>query len=165
MRPSQLACALPAMLTSYGDRRCAVSMGSTYMRELHKVVVHYQDGTLLRGHTRFFFHEQERVEVTDLEDQVHPVELRHIKAVFFVRDFAGDPDYGERKEFTPDSPVFGDSVRIVFADGEALIGRALGYRPEEKGFFLQPADPKSNNRMIFVPAGALKEIQVGELSW
>ncbi len=135
------------------------------MRKLHKVVVHYQDGTLLRGHTRYFFHEQDRVEVTDLEDRIHKVDLARVKAVFFVRDFTGDPDYGERKEFAPDSPVFGDGVRIVFADGEMLLGRALGYRPEEKGFYLQPADPKSNNRMIFVPASALQEIQVGELRW
>jgi hypothetical protein len=135
------------------------------MRELHKVVVHYQDGTLLRGHTRFFFHEQDRVEVIDLEEQTHSVDLALVKAVFFVRDFTGNPEYGERKEFATDSPVFGDSVRIVFADGEMLLGRALGYRPEEKGFYLQPADPKSNNRVIFVPATALKEVKVGELRW
>lgn len=135
------------------------------MRELHKVVVHFRDGTLLQGHTRYFFHEQDRVEVTDREDGLHEIDLARVKAVFFVRNFQGDPDYGERKEFTSDSPTFGDGVRIVFADGEMLLGRALGYRPEEKGFYLQPADPKSNNRMIFVPASALTEIQVGELRW
>ena len=87
------------------------------MRELHKVVVHYQDGTLLRGRTRFFFHEQDRVEVTDLEARIHAVDLARVKAVFFVREFTGDPEYEERKEFAPDSPVFGDGVRTLFADG------------------------------------------------
>ena len=135
------------------------------MRELHKVVVHYRDGALLRGHTRFFFHEQDRVEITDLEDVTHNVDLCKVKAVFFVREFSGDPDYGERKAFSQDSPVFGDSVRIVFSDGEMLLGRAMGYRPEEKGFYLQPADPKSNNRMVFVPAASLDRIEVGELKW
>jgi hypothetical protein len=135
------------------------------MRELQKVVVHYQDGTLLRGHTRFFFHEQDHVEVTPQDGETCNVDLKRVKAVFFVKDFQGDPSYGERKEFAADSPTFGDGVRIVFADGEILLGRAMGYRPEEKGFYLQPADPRSNNKMIFVPVGALQEIQVGELRW
>jgi hypothetical protein len=135
------------------------------MRELHKVVVHYRDGTLMRGHTRFFFHEQDHVEITDLDDTSHDVHLAQVKAVFFVREFAGDPEYGERKEFFQDSPVFGDSVRIEFSDGEMLLGRAMGYRPEEKGFYLQPADPKSNNLMVFVPASSLQRIEAGELKW
>jgi hypothetical protein len=135
------------------------------MREPHKVVVHYLDNTLVRGHARFFFHEQEQAEMTDLDGKACNVDLAQVKAVFFVKDFQGDPDYGERKEFTPDSPVFGEKIRVVFVDGEVLLGRAMGYRPEEKGFYLQPADPRSNNRMVFVPVSSLREIQVGALRW
>lgn len=135
------------------------------MREPQKVVVHYLDKRLLLGHTRFFFHEQDRIEVTDRDDRTHTVELDQLKAVFFVREFEGDSSHSDGHAFVDNSPVFGERIRIVFADGETLHGRALGYRPEEKGFYLQPADPESNNRMIFVPTKALKEIQVGELRW
>ena len=135
------------------------------MREPQKVVVHYLDKTLLLGHTRFFFHEQDQIEVTDLDGKMHAVDLGRLKAVFFVKDFEGDSSHSETHQFVSDSPVFGDRIRIIFSDGEILLGRALGYRPEEKGFYLQPADPESNNRMVFVPMKALKEIQVGELRW
>lgn len=135
------------------------------MREPQKVVVHYLDKRLLLGHARFFFHEQDRIEVTDQDGQEHSVELEQLKAVFFVKDFAGDSSRKEPKEFGENSPSFGDRIRVTFSDGETLDGRALGYRPEEKGFYLQPADPESNNRMIFVPVKALKQIQVGEIRW
>ena len=68
-----------------------------------------------------------------------------------------------RKEFKEDSPVFGQRIEFTFIDGELMLGRAMGYRPEERGFFFKPADPKSNNEVIFVPVSALTQVQVGGL--
>ena len=133
------------------------------MRKPQKVVVHHLDKTLKRGHARFFFHIQDVMEMTDLEGNNHHIDLSTVKAIFFVKDFDGDPSYGERKEFKGDSPVFGQRIEFTFIDGEMMLGRAMGYRPEEKGFFFKSADPKSNNEVIFVPVSALKQVQVGEL--
>jgi hypothetical protein len=133
------------------------------MRTPQKVVIHNLDKSLRRGHAHFFFHMQDRMEMTDLDGARQEVDLRQVKAVFFVKRFEGDPDYPERQEFGNDSPVFGQKIRVVFTDGETLLGRAMGYRPEEKGFFLKPADPRSNNEMIFVPVTALREVRAGEM--
>lgn len=133
------------------------------MRAEQKIVVHYLDRTLVRGHARFFFHMQDRMEMTDLEGRPHQVDLHRVKAIFFVRRFEGNPGYPERQAFADGSPVFGQKIRIVFTDGEVLLGRAMGYRPEEKGFYFKPADPGSNNEVIFVPVTALREVQAGEI--
>ena len=101
--------------------------------------------------------------LTDLDGNRKVIDLNRVKAVFFVKRFEGDPDYGERKEFSDDSPTFGQKIRIVFVDGEVLLGRAMGYRPEEKGFYFKPADPRSNNDVVFVPVGALQEVLIGDL--
>jgi hypothetical protein len=136
---------------------------ASLMRNAQKIVVHFLDRTLLRGHARFFFHVQDRMEMTDLDGAMHVVDLNRVKAVFFVRRFEGDPGYPERREFGEGSPVFGQRIRIVFRDGEEMLGRAMGYRPEEKGFYFKPADPRSNNEIIFVPVTALREVQAGEI--
>lgn len=130
------------------------------MREPQKVVVHYLDGRLLRGYTRFFFRGQEIIRILDLRRRAVRVPLGEIKAVFFVRRLRGRKDYHEAKRFTTRSPRFGRRVEIVFRDGEVLRGRALDYRPEESGFYLKPSDPESNNEMVFVPLTALRRVKV-----
>ena len=133
------------------------------MRDTQKIVVHYLDKKLERGHARFFFHAQDRMEMIDIEGNTRQVDLSRVKAIFFVKDFEGDSTYGERKEFRTDSPVFGDRIEITFVDDEMLLGRAMGYRVEEKGFYFKPADPRSNNEVIFVPISALKEVKFGDV--
>jgi len=133
------------------------------MREPQKVVVHYLDKRLERGHARFFFHVQDLMERTAVDGTTHKIDLAEVKAIFFVKEFKGDPSYGERKEFAEDSPVFGQRIEITFVDDEILLGKAMGYRPEEKGFYFKPADPRSNNEVVFVPVSALKEVKIGDV--
>jgi hypothetical protein len=135
------------------------------VRQPQKIVIHYLDKTLERGHARFFFHVQKEAEMIDLQGQRRSIDLDRVKAVFFVKDFDGDPEYGERKEFRSDSPTFGQKIRITFVDGEVLLGRAMGYRPEERGFYFKPADPRSNNQIVFVPVGSLREVMIGDLDF
>ena len=83
-------------------------------------------------------------------------------SVFFVRSFTGDRKRLEKREFGPGSPSFGQSVRVTFLDGEVILGRSMNYRPEDRGFFLKPADPSSNNEMVFVPQSSLRDVAVGD---
>ena len=45
---------------------------------------------------------------------------------------------------------FYPKIEILFKDGEKLVGRSEAYNPQKPGFFLFPADPKSNNVRIFI---------------
>ena len=130
------------------------------MRQPQKIVVHYLDGRLLRGRSKFFFRGQETVRVVNLRGRTVRVPLSEVKAIFFLRRLRGRQDYHEKKRFTSSSPRFGRRVQVKFLDGEVLRGSSLDYRPDEKGFYLKPSDPASNNDMVFIPLPALKGIKV-----
>jgi hypothetical protein len=49
-------------------------------------------------------------------------------------------------------------IRVVFADGETLVGTTQGYQPGRPGFFVVPADSGSNNDRCFVVSAATKEV-------
>ena len=49
-----------------------------------------------------------------------------------------------------DGQRHGRRIEILFKDGEKLVGTSEAYNPEKAGFFLFPADPKSNNVRIFI---------------
>lgn len=97
-----------------------------------------------------------------LEGEERLLPLSSVKAVFFVRSFTGDRNRREKKRFTTESPRFGDMVRVTFLDGELLVGRSIGYKPEDRGFYVKPADSESNNEMIYVPQTSVREVSVGE---
>jgi hypothetical protein len=85
--------------------------------------------------------------------------VRDLKAVFFVRDFVGDPQYAERQVFAEGERPLGRKVEVVFIDGEVLTGYTLGYDQQRPGFFLFPADARSNNLRIFVVSAAVREVR------
>jgi hypothetical protein len=88
------------------------------------------------------------------------VEIRvaELKALFFVREFQGRPDYSDRKEFDPVRPPVGRKVRVIFKDGELIMGATPGYQPGHLGFFVVPADPKSNIERCFVVSSATRDV-------
>jgi len=133
------------------------------VRQPQKIVVHFLDHTLLKGHARFFFHHQMHLLMETLQGEERLVPFSDVKAVFFVKSFTGDRRRHESKRFGPTSPRFGETVHVTFLDGEILLGRAVGYRPEDRGFYLKPADPDSNNEMIYIPQTSVREVRVGEI--
>jgi hypothetical protein len=44
----------------------------------------------------------------------------------------------------------GRKIKVKFLDGEEMAGFTMGYSAEKPGFFLIPADPKSNNSRVYV---------------
>jgi hypothetical protein len=122
------------------------------------VILRYLDGRALRGFSNDFsaartqFHLWPSVGAPANEQMIVP--LSRLKAVFFVRDFAGNPDYIDQQEF--ETAPTGRKIEITFLDGEVIVGSTLSYRPEGTGFFLCPADPRSNNARIFVVCGSVR---------
>jgi hypothetical protein len=89
-----------------------------------------------------------------------PVEvlIADLKALFFVKDFAGNPQHKESGEFDPARAAGGRKIQVVFKDGETIVGTTQGYQPGRPGFFLVPADAKSNNERCFVVSVATREV-------
>ncbi|HXB56582.1 MAG TPA: hypothetical protein VN461_17560 [Vicinamibacteria bacterium] len=127
-----------------------------------KVVARYQDGRLLKGFTTDFLPEAEVFHLSPVAPTqgATPVEVRvaELKALFFVREFQGRPDYSDRKEFDPARPPVGRKVRVIFKDGELILGTTPGYQPDHFGFFVVPADPRSNIERCFVVSSATRDV-------
>jgi len=128
----------------------------------NKVVVRFQNGTVMKGVTADFMPNKDVFHLTpgDAQPGSPPlrVSIKDCKALFFVKDFEGDPKYDEKKEFDPARNLGGRKIKVVFKDNEILIGTTQGYQPDRPGFFLFPADPQSNNERSFVVSAATKEV-------
>jgi hypothetical protein len=127
----------------------------------NKIVIRYQSGRLLKGFTADFFPNKEIFHITSDEapgSKAKEVRISELKAIFFVKDPAGNPGHEELKAFDPATPVVGRKIRVVFKDGEVLLGTTQGYQPNRPGFFVTPADPKSNNERCFVVSAATRDV-------
>lgn len=125
----------------------------------NRVVARYRDGRMVKGVTTDFGPAREFFHVAP-EGGGAPVTVRHadLKAVFFVRDFSGDPGHRKQNEFDPGKLAIGRKLRVLFEDGELLVGTTQGYQPGRPGFFLVPADPAGNAERCYVVAAATREV-------
>jgi len=124
------------------------------------VVAAYRDGRRVKGMTLDFLPTREAFHVQIEEGDMVEVLVRELKSVFFVRDLAGDRENRSRGNFDPSATLSGRRIRVVYFDGEELVGTTQGYSAERHGFFVAPADKKSNNQRIFVVASAATQIHL-----
>lgn len=127
---------------------------------MNRVVARYSDGRILKGETSDFLPSKDLFHVIPSSQPGGKgpltVKVSELKAVFFVKDLVGDPRHMERKSFDPERPPVGRKIRVVFRDGEVLLGTTQGYQPGRPGFFMIPADEASNiERCYVVSASAL----------
>ena len=127
----------------------------------NKLVVRYLDGTVLKGFSQDFHPTRLQFHIAPSivggRDKMSLVYMKKLKAIFFVRDFAGDPGYVESRSFPDRTP--GRRIEVTFTDGELMVGTTLGYRPDGSGFFVRPADTEGNNLRVFVAPGAVKRVR------
>jgi hypothetical protein len=124
-----------------------------------KVIARFRDGHLVRGYTADFHPSKPQLHLSAEPNSSDTLflQLSQLKALFFVRDFTGDQMRVDRQEFG--SALQGRKVAVTFNDGETLLGTTLGYRGEGNGFFVHPADPRSNNLRVFVAPGATQQVR------
>ena len=134
------------------------------MGELNKVVVRFLDGKVLKGTTQDFFPNRATFHLLPTEGG-NGIEVRckQLKAVFFVKDFVGNPARKDLQGFIagPGETSQGKKIAVLFKDQELMCGYSLSYLPEREGFFLFPADRNGNNIRIYVLAAACQEVKAG----
>lgn len=131
--------------------------------EPRKVVLRYLDGRVVKGSTLDFSPNKARFHLflggTESPGKVIEVGVHELKAVFFVRDFAGSPQREERKQFAEGERPPGRKVEVTFVDGETLTGHTVSYDPQRPGFILFPVDPQSNNLSVFVVFSGVRKME------
>lgn len=128
----------------------------------NKIVIRYNDGRVLKGYTGDFlptkptFH----LALIDSPPTSKPVEVKvgDLKAIFFVKDLVGDAKRVDVQEFLPGKVAVGRKIRVIFRDGERLVGTTQGYDPTRQGFFVVPADVNANNERCFVVKSATRDV-------
>lgn len=129
---------------------------------MNKIVARFNDGRLLKGQTADFAPGKEvfHVAAAGAAAGTKPEEVstKDLKALFFVRDLAGRKDHVEANEFDPSRPPPGRRIKVVFRDGETLMGTTAGYQRGRPGFFLVPADVDSNIERCYVVTSSTREI-------
>jgi hypothetical protein len=129
---------------------------------MNRIVAHYQDGHVLKGVTNDFLPAKDRFHVVLAESAAgskpSEVIVAELKALFFVKDFAGHPERKRSQEFDANKPVAGRKLKVTFKDGEVMVGTTQGYQPGRPGFFLVPADVNSNNERCYIVAAATQEV-------
>ena len=134
------------------------------MSELNRVVAHFTGGKLIKGTTQDFFPNRPRFHIQPADGGAAiEVRCRELKAVFFVREFAGNASRRDLRGFlsSPGETAQGKKLAVRFKDGELLCGYSLSYLPDREGFFMFPSDSASNNLRIYVIVAATIEVKAG----
>ena len=126
---------------------------------MNRIVAHFQDGRVLKGFTNDFLPAKPQFHMTvDEQGKGGPplqVQVSELKALFFVKTFEGDPQHHVSNDPAQASP--GRKLRVVFKDGEVMVGTTQGYDRSRPAFFVIPVD-KGNNERCFVVASAVQEV-------
>lgn len=125
-----------------------------------RVVAHFQDGRVAKGLTSDFvpythaFHLQER------GAQPREVQCSELKGLFFVKDLDGDLGHAKSNIFDPSDLTPGRKIRVLFKDGEVLMGYTPDFLSSRPGFFVLPADLRSNADRCYVITAATEKISL-----
>ena len=131
---------------------------------MNKVIARFADGRMIKGVTTDFAPGKEFFHVSETNapacSKPTMIKTNELKALFFVKDYAGDPQHVKTNEFDFAHPQVGREIKVVFKDGEVLMGTTTGYQPGRSGFFIVPADSGSNNERCYIVTAATKEVSI-----
>src|SRR5262245_40484880 len=114
---------------------------------INKVVARYRDGRTVKGTSLDVDPARQSCHVRTPEGKTVDVQLRDLKALFFVRSLEGDPAHDEARTPDPQDPRSRGFTlcKLTLEDGEVMVGLTLRCPPNRPFFFVLPVDAQSNN--------------------
>lgn len=125
------------------------------------VVARFMDGRVLKGTIQDFSPNKTIFHLTlwgDPNAKALAVPIATLKALFFVRSYEGNAKHVESRDLDL-ARGQGRKIIVTFLDGEVISGFTTGYSNDKPGFFVIPADPKSNNVRVYVIAASVKKVE------
>jgi len=125
----------------------------------NEVVAHYMNGDIVKGLSmdvapgKAFCHIR-------TDEGTSKVEFKDLKALYFVKDLAGDSKRDDVQEVQEDDIRLRGSklLEIVFKDDEQMVVLCNRFPPKTDRFFVLPIDMDSNNDRILVNRAAVASI-------
>jgi hypothetical protein len=105
----------------------------------HRVILHTMEGGVKRGSIRDADLAGEQVVLHTGAEATESIPRGRVKAVFFMLA------PGSRSP-----PTEGSKVRVTFRDGRQVAGFSKDFRKPGVGFFVVPADNRTNTERIFI---------------
>lgn len=130
--------AAQAFPTTAPQYRNPINPPSTFVEGERRVVVHLLDGQVRRGTVKDLNLMSGTVPLLSAGG-VENISVDRLKAIFFLLE------PGAAKPATT-----GQKVRLTFQDGRQVVGFSADYQTGDPGFFLIPAELKTNTERIFV---------------
>lgn len=132
------------------------------MQTVNKLVAHYKDGRVFKGFTRDFVPTKPLFHLASMANPefVKEIVVDELKALFFVKDFIGDPMYNPKQSFEEVPHTPGKRLKVEFTDGEVMLGTTQAFHRDRVGFFLYPADPDCNIVRAFVVNSAVEKVEL-----
>jgi hypothetical protein len=128
-----------------------------------KVVVRYANGEVSKGYSLDFLPNKDQFHLQPYDKSVgqgpQKIMVKNLKAIFFVKDFEGNPDYSERRNFSVTDRAQGKKIEVVFKDGERVVGSTMGYDRSRLGFFIVPVDMNGNNERVYVVQSSIEIVR------
>lgn len=142
--------ALPAVKSS-ASAAAVIAPINAFIEGEHRVIIHTVEGQVKRGAIRD----------VDLLDEVIPLEqqtgfaperipVTRVKAIFFMLATGSRPPQPE-----------GQKVRVTFTDGRQVAGFSDDYKNTGEGFFVIPADTRTNTSRIFIYRASVQAVAEG----
>lgn len=127
-----------------------------------KVVVHTRKHQVYRGFSKKEFIGKS-VRILDENGNESDFPLKDLKAVFFVREFSGDPAYDEVIFLRKDKPRPWLWAHVEFEDGEVIEGRIKNEEDivnHAEGFFLWLSDEFANSESVYVIKDFIRKFRI-----
>jgi hypothetical protein len=123
----------------------------------NKVVARFLSGRVLKGVSLDVDPGRPTCHVRSVDGKTERVNLKDLKALFFVRSHDGDAKRDDaRSTAEDDSRLKGSSpITVRFEDKEAIVGITNRYPPNKPFFFIMPVDAESNNIRILINRAAV----------
>ena len=124
----------------------------------HLIVAHLRDGSVVKGQSLDVDSKKPLCHLKSETGGMVEIALADTKALFFVKSATGRKEHQESQQIVPgDSRLVGAKrVRVVFSDGEEIVGFMNRYPPITPFFYMLPVDLESNNIRILVNRAAVR---------
>ena len=132
------------------------------IKSMGKVVIHTRKHEIHRGFSKKEFI-GDKVRILDENGKESTFPLKDLKAVFFVKEFDGDPAYDEVVFLRKEKPRPWLWVHIEFEDGEIIEGKIKNNEEiimASDGFFIWFSDEFANSESVYVVKNAIKKFKI-----
>ena len=130
------------------------------------VVVAFLDGRRPRGYVFDFSPMRDKCKLfpsqTAKAEEGEDVELRKLKAIFFLKEAPGAVAATTPAPPAPPAapaPANRRKLEVIFADKERLEGTTEGYSKDRQGFFMVPEDPTGRILRVYIINANVKSVK------